>query len=96
MSSAYQVIDISPGNLDSSLCFIQPGILHDYSAYKLNKQGDNITERYMWGIWLLAAQKSVNRQGWWKEKFALFQMLATGAGGVVVVADICPKANCPL
>ena len=23
------VIDISPGNLDSSLCFIQPGILHD-------------------------------------------------------------------
>ena len=24
-----EVIDISPGNLDSSLCFIQPGILHD-------------------------------------------------------------------
>ena len=24
-----QVIDISPGNLDSSLCFIQAGILHD-------------------------------------------------------------------
>jgi len=23
------VIDISPGNFDSSLCFIQPGILHD-------------------------------------------------------------------
>jgi len=23
------VIDISPGNLDSSLCFIQLGILHD-------------------------------------------------------------------
>ena len=23
-----EVIDISPGNLDSSLCFIQPGILH--------------------------------------------------------------------
>ena len=33
-------IDIFPGNLDSSLCFIQPGIM--YSAYKLNKQGDNI------------------------------------------------------
>ena len=32
------IVDISPGNLDSSLCFIQPGI----SAYKLNKQGDNI------------------------------------------------------
>ena len=29
VSSAYQVIDISPSNLDSSLCFIQPGILHD-------------------------------------------------------------------
>ena len=24
-----EVIVISPGNLDSSLCFIQPGILHD-------------------------------------------------------------------
>ena len=24
-----EVIGISPGNLDSSLCFIQPGILHD-------------------------------------------------------------------
>jgi len=24
-----EVIDISPGNLDSSLCFIQSGILHD-------------------------------------------------------------------
>ena len=23
------VIDISPGNLDSSLCFIQLGVLHD-------------------------------------------------------------------
>ena len=24
-----EAIDISPGNLDSNLCFIQPGILHD-------------------------------------------------------------------
>ena len=24
-----EVIDFSPGNLDTSLCFIQPGILHD-------------------------------------------------------------------
>ena len=24
-----ELIDISPGSLDSSLCFIQPGILHD-------------------------------------------------------------------
>ena len=35
-----EVIDISPSNLDSSLCFIQPSISHE--AYKLNKQGDNI------------------------------------------------------
>ena len=25
----FEVIDTSPGNLDSRLCFIQPGILHD-------------------------------------------------------------------
>ena len=37
-----EVIDISPDYLDSSLCFFQPGISHVYSAYKLNKQGDNI------------------------------------------------------
>ena len=29
---------------------------------------------------MLAAQKSVNRPGWWKGKFALFQMPATGGG----------------
>ena len=36
------IIKISPGNLDSSLCFIQPSIYMMYSAYKLNKQGGNI------------------------------------------------------
>ena len=36
-----EVIDISPGNLDSSLNFTQPGISPGYSAYNLNKQGDN-------------------------------------------------------
>ena len=36
-----EVIDISPGNLDSSLRFIQPSIRMMYSAYKLNKQDDN-------------------------------------------------------
>ena len=30
------------------------------------------------GIQLLATQKSINRPGWWKGKFALFQMPATG------------------
>ena len=29
VSSAYLMFDISPGNLDSSLSIIQPGILHD-------------------------------------------------------------------
>ena len=37
-----EVIDISPSNLDSSLCFIQPAFHTMYSAYKLHKQGDNI------------------------------------------------------
>ena len=38
----YEVIDISLSNLDSSLCFSSPAFLMMYSAYKLNKQGDNI------------------------------------------------------
>ena len=28
-------------------------------------------------VWLLAALKAIKRQGWWKEEFALFLMLAT-------------------
>ena len=32
------------------------------------------------GVRLLAAQKPVKRQGWWKGKFALFWMPATGGG----------------
>ena len=30
-----EVIDFSPGNLDSSLCFIQPGISHDLLCIKV-------------------------------------------------------------
>jgi len=37
-----EVIDISPSNLDSSLCFIHPGISHDVLCIDDNKQGDNI------------------------------------------------------
>ena len=38
-----EITDISPGNLDSSLCFIpSPVFLITYSACKLNKQGDSI------------------------------------------------------
>ena len=44
------------------------------------------------GVWLLAAQKPINSPGWWKGKFALFQMLATGGGKVV---NICSKADFP-
>ena len=40
-----------------------------------------IVNERMCGFWLLATQKPINRPGWWKEKFALFQMLATEAGG---------------
>ena len=35
-------MDISPGNLDSSLCVLLPSIFMMYSTCKLNKQGDNI------------------------------------------------------
>ena len=35
-----EVIDISPGNLDSSLCFFQSSISHDVLCIKLNKQGE--------------------------------------------------------
>ena len=37
-----EVIDISLSNLDSSLISSSPAFLMMYSAYKLNKQGDNI------------------------------------------------------
>ena len=40
------------------------------------------TERYVWAVWLFTTQKPISRPGWWKEKFALFQMLATGGRGV--------------
>ena len=40
-----------------------------------------IATKRVYGFWLLAAQKPINRPGWWKEKFALFQTPATDAGG---------------
>ena len=45
------------------------------------------------GVRLLAAQKSINRPGWWKRNVALFQILVTS--GRRRVADICPKVDCP-
>ena len=37
-----EVVDISPGNLDSNLSLIQPNILYDVLCIEVNKQGDNI------------------------------------------------------
>ena len=42
VSSAYKVVDISPGNLDSSCASSSPAFHMMYSAFKLNKQGDSI------------------------------------------------------
>ena len=44
------------------------------------------------GVWLLAAQKAMERQYWWKGKFALFWRLAA----VVGVVDSCLMTDCPL
>ena len=43
------------------------------------------------GVQLLGTPKPINRPGWWKGKFALFQTLATGG----VRVDMCPKADSP-
>ena len=54
VSCVSEVIDISPSNLDSSLCFIQPTLRMMYSAYKLNNQSDNIQPwRTPFPIWNL-------------------------------------------
>ena len=37
-----EVVDIFPGNLDFSLCFIHLGISHDVFCIKLDKQSDNM------------------------------------------------------
>ena len=42
-------------------------------------------------IWLLTAQKPINRPGWWKGKF----ISNAGSWGRGRVADICPKADSP-
>ena len=51
-----------------------------------------LPKEYACGVRLLAPQKPINKPGWWKGKFALFQMPASGVGRV---ADICPKADFP-
>ena len=44
--SISEVLDISPGSLDSSLCFIQPAFCMMYSEYKLNKQSNSTALMY--------------------------------------------------
>ena len=43
-------------------------------------------------VQLLAAQKPINKPGWWKGKFAIIQKPATGEGSGERVADVCPPA----
>ena len=40
------------------------------------------TERRAWAVWMFTIQKPISRPGWWKEKFPLFQVLATGGRGM--------------
>ena len=40
------MVDISPSNLDSSLWFIQAGILHNVLCIEVNQQRDNIVLSY--------------------------------------------------
>ena len=42
MAESEEVIDISPSNLDTSCASSSLALLMMYSAYKLNKQSDNI------------------------------------------------------
>ena len=38
-----------------------------------------VTERNLW-VWLLTTPKAINRSGWWKGKFVLFQSNSPGRG----------------
>ena len=53
-----EVIDISPGNLDSSLCFIQPSILHDVLCIEVKWAGWQYTAltsvQSLSRVWLFA------------------------------------------
>ena len=46
-----EFIDISPNNLDSSLCFFQPSVSHDVLCIEVNKQGDNTQPCTPFLIW---------------------------------------------
>ena len=63
-----------------------------YWMLKSIKMNGSVTES---GVQMLTALKPIlERQGWWKGKFALFWQLATWVGGEGSV-DLCPKADFP-
>ena len=54
-------------------------ILPFFIGKKKVKQFFHTIDLFLKGrIWLLTAQKPINRLGWWKGKFALLQLWATG------------------
>ena len=67
-------------------CLITHKYAHDVLASL--EYYSNVTERC--GVQLLTVQKSINRPGWWKGKFASFQMPATGRGGRTSVQRLTP------
>ena len=61
-----EVTDISPGNLDSACASFSPAFLMMYSAYKLNKQGDNIQPWHTpFPIWNQSVTCSVLTVAFW-------------------------------
>ena len=50
-------------------------------AWKAKEQKTNQGTLTESGVWLITAQKSIKRPGWWKGQFALFWRLTTRAGG---------------
>ena len=45
------------------------------------------------GVWQLTTQKPINRLSWWKGKFALFQMPATGGGAQTSIQRPTPPTH---
>ena len=62
-----------------ALVNVKRGEIWDVEAPEHRPRVPSVTES---GVELLTAQKLIKRQGWWKGKFVLFWMLATGVGGV--------------
>ena len=59
-----EVTDISPSNLDSSLCFIQPGMLHDLLYIKVKLAGWQYTTLTYFFPNLEILSWFLNRENW--------------------------------